>query len=157
MGCRPAARIALIEVNNGDQSLDLRHSATLSAQVSRVDLRCENSLCPTRRAILAIMETNCPCGSGIAYVACCGPFHSGTTAAPTALELMRSRYSAFAVRDAGYLLETWHPTTRLSLQPAGPGASPSTPTPSSAACSSEGMSGPAGSLTLSARAAPNGS
>ena len=33
---------------------------------------------------------------------------------------MRSRYSAFAVRDADYLLRTWHPTTRpprLSLDP----------------------------------------
>jgi SEC-C motif-containing protein len=28
---------------------------------------------------------------------------------------MRSRYSAFVVRDADYLLRTWHPTTR----PAG--------------------------------------
>lgn len=28
---------------------------------------------------------------------------------------MRSRYSAFAVGDAAYLLRTWHPTTR----PAG--------------------------------------
>jgi SEC-C motif domain protein len=25
---------------------------------------------------------------------------------------MRSRYSAFAVGDAGYLLATWHPSTR---------------------------------------------
>lgn len=25
---------------------------------------------------------------------------------------MRSRFSAFAVEDAGYLLSTWHPTTR---------------------------------------------
>jgi SEC-C motif domain protein len=25
---------------------------------------------------------------------------------------MRSRYSAFAVRDEGYLLRTWHPATR---------------------------------------------
>ncbi len=25
---------------------------------------------------------------------------------------MRSRYSAFAVRDEGYLLRTWHPSTR---------------------------------------------
>lgn len=33
---------------------------------------------------------------------------------------MRSRYSAFAVGDAGYLLRTWHPTSRprdLSLDP----------------------------------------
>jgi SEC-C motif-containing protein len=34
---------------------------------------------------------------------------------------MRSRYSAFAVRDIGYLLRTWHPSSRpptLSLDPA---------------------------------------
>jgi SEC-C motif-containing protein len=33
---------------------------------------------------------------------------------------MRSRYSAFAVGDAGYLLDTWHPSTRprsLDLDP----------------------------------------
>ena len=34
---------------------------------------------------------------------------------------MRSRYSAFAVLDRGYLLRTWHPDTRpehLELDPA---------------------------------------
>lgn len=34
---------------------------------------------------------------------------------------MRSRYSAFAVGDAGYLLRTWHPSARprtLALDPA---------------------------------------
>ncbi len=34
---------------------------------------------------------------------------------------MRSRYSAFAVGDAGYLLRTWHPATRptsLELEPS---------------------------------------
>ena len=34
---------------------------------------------------------------------------------------MRSRYSAFAVGNAGYLLRTWHPSARpptLSLDPA---------------------------------------
>ena len=34
---------------------------------------------------------------------------------------MRSRYSAFAVGDPGYLLRTWHPSARprtLSLDPA---------------------------------------
>ena len=34
---------------------------------------------------------------------------------------MRSRYSAFVVGDAGYLLATWHPATRprtLDLDPA---------------------------------------
>ena len=58
------------------------------------------------------METECPCGSGATYGACCGPLHEGTATASTAEQLMRSRYTAFAVRDADYLLATWHPATR---------------------------------------------
>ncbi|MDA1358903.1 YchJ family protein [Glycomyces luteolus] len=54
----------------------------------------------------------CPCGSGAAYTACCGPLHAGTAKAATAEALMRSRYSAFALGDAAYLLRTWHPSTR---------------------------------------------
>jgi SEC-C motif-containing protein len=53
----------------------------------------------------------CPCDSRILYAECCGPLHAGA-AAPTALALMRSRFSAFALGDAGYLARTWHPSTR---------------------------------------------
>ncbi|MCZ0990029.1 YchJ family protein [Streptomyces diastatochromogenes] len=62
----------------------------------------------------------CPCGRPESYDACCGRFHSGPAAAPTAEALMRSRYSAFVKGDAGYLLRTWHPRTRperLDLDP----------------------------------------
>ena len=52
----------------------------------------------------------CPCGGG-PYGACCGPLHAGA-AAPTALALMRSRYSAFALGLPRYLLDTWHPDRR---------------------------------------------
>jgi SEC-C motif-containing protein len=54
----------------------------------------------------------CPCGSGLPLAECCGRLHDGTATAATAEQLMRSRYSAFVLRDAGYLLETWHPSTR---------------------------------------------
>ncbi|ARF59918.1 YchJ family metal-binding protein [Streptomyces gilvosporeus] len=57
----------------------------------------------------------CPCGRDATYGDCCGACHTGRAAAPTPERLMRSRYSAFAVGDAGYLLRTWHPRTR----PAG--------------------------------------
>ena len=63
---------------------------------------------------------NCPCLSGEQYADCCGRFHAGEAEAPTAEQLMRSRYSAFVVLDAGYLLRTWHPETRpasLDLDP----------------------------------------
>ena len=54
----------------------------------------------------------CPCGTGLSYADCCGRLHEGTTTAGSAEQLMRSRYSAFVVGDAGYLLATWHPATR---------------------------------------------
>jgi SEC-C motif-containing protein len=54
----------------------------------------------------------CPCGLPAAYADCCGALHAGRAAAVTAEQLMRSRYSAFAVRDAGYLLRSWHSSTR---------------------------------------------
>ena len=54
----------------------------------------------------------CPCGSGKAYAECCGPLHSGEGRASTAEQLMRSRFSAFAVGDAAYLLKSWHSSTR---------------------------------------------
>jgi SEC-C motif-containing protein len=61
----------------------------------------------------------CPCGLGDSYDACCGRLHAGS-AAPTAEALMRSRYSAFAVGDADYLLRSWHRSSRprkLELDP----------------------------------------
>ena len=58
--------------------------------------------------------------TGLPYNECCGPIHSGVTFAATAEQLMRSRYSAYAVGDVDYLLKSWHPDTRpheLALDP----------------------------------------
>ena len=52
----------------------------------------------------------CPCGGG-PYAACCGPVHAGEPA-PTAERLMRSRFSAFALRLADFLLDSWAVETR---------------------------------------------
>jgi SEC-C motif-containing protein len=63
----------------------------------------------------------CPCGSGRRYSQCCQPWHDGA-AAPTAEALMRSRYTAYVLGMEGYLLSTWHPSTRpekLDLQAEG--------------------------------------
>ena len=63
----------------------------------------------------------CPCGTGLTYDECCGRLHDGTAAAATAEQLVRSRYSAFAVGDPAYLHATWDPATRprsLELDPA---------------------------------------
>lgn len=56
--------------------------------------------------------TRCPCGSGLPLDECCAPLHRGERTAGTAEQLMRSRFSAFAVGDAAYLLRSWHASTR---------------------------------------------
>ena len=66
----------------------------------------------------------CPCGNGQPYPACCARWHAGPLhlQAPDAQALMRSRYSAYVLRLAEYLQDTWHPSTRpaeLSRQEAG--------------------------------------
>ena len=52
------------------------------------------------------MSEPCPCGSGLALVACCGPYLAGTKSAPTAEALMRSRYTAYVKHDIDYIVET---------------------------------------------------
>lgn len=58
-----------------------------------------------------IDEERCPCGSAKSYEHCCGRWHAGAPA-PDAEALMRSRYSAFVLRNEPYLLTTWHGSKR---------------------------------------------
>lgn len=51
----------------------------------------------------------CPCSSGLRYRECCARYHRGEAEAPDAETLMRSRYSAFALREVEYLWRTLHP------------------------------------------------
>jgi SEC-C motif-containing protein len=55
---------------------------------------------------------DCPCGSLSQLSECCGPLLSGSHHAETALRLMRSRYTAYCLRDGDYLRKTWHMRTR---------------------------------------------
>lgn len=77
----------------------------------------------------------CPCGgaspdtvgktSAPPYAACCGRFIDGGATAPTALELMRSRYSAYVLGATDYLRATWDARTcpaDLDADPAAPDA-----------------------------------
>ena len=49
----------------------------------------------------------CPCGSGVKYKKCCMVYHKGSNP-KDALTLMKSRYSAYAVGDANYIIKTTH-------------------------------------------------
>lgn len=56
-------------------------------------------------------DATCPCDTGKSYDDCCGRFHAGR-APSTAVELMRSRYSAYVLGLEAYLLDTWAAATR---------------------------------------------
>ena len=58
------------------------------------------------------MENLCPCCSGKLYEECCELFHSKKEFPKTAEELMRSRFSAFAIPNGDYLWETTLPNKR---------------------------------------------
>lgn len=55
------------------------------------------------------LPKSCPCHSGKPYSSCCEPYHLGAQLPPSALHLMRSRYSAYALGLAQYILDTTHP------------------------------------------------
>lgn len=52
-------------------------------------------------------NTQCPCGSLKKYKKCCKPFHDGSNA-KTAEQLMRSRFTAYSINNAEYIINTTH-------------------------------------------------
>ena len=58
------------------------------------------------------MTNLCICGSEKVASKCCLPVLQGKKQASTAEQLMRSRYFAYAISDADYLMSSWHPQTR---------------------------------------------
>lgn len=66
----------------------------------------------------------CPCrkkSEATTYAQCCQPYHLGLRQPARAEALMRSRYAAFVLEDAAYLLATWHPSTRPARIAFDPG------------------------------------
>lgn len=60
------------------------------------------------------MESNqaCYCCSSKTFVDCCEPIIALKREATSAEELMRSRYTAYALANATYIINTTHPKTR---------------------------------------------
>jgi len=59
-----------------------------------------------------MIPEKCYCGSDKSFELCCNLYISGAQNAPTALALMKSRYSAYATHQADYLLATIHISER---------------------------------------------
>lgn len=56
------------------------------------------------------MQNQCPCTSGKLYEECCKPYHEGKLP-DTPVQLMRSRFSAYALNLADYIIKTTHPAS----------------------------------------------
>lgn len=81
----------------------------------------------------AARPADCPCGGAAPnlaanakpprYAGCCGRFIEAGEVPATALELMRSRYTAYVLGEAAYLRATWARETcplDLEIDPAAP-------------------------------------
>jgi peptide deformylase len=53
-------------------------------------------------------KEHCPCGTGMKYAECCARFHGGELP-ENALQLMRSRFTAYVLGNADYIIKTTHP------------------------------------------------
>lgn len=58
---------------------------------------------------------DCPCGSLKGLNQCCGPLIEGVVEAESPEALMRSRYTAFALKNIDYILETTDPQARFEF------------------------------------------
>lgn len=54
-------------------------------------------------------DTPCPCGSGQTYDFCCGQYHTGKEYPKDPLAMVRSRFTALALRNIPYIIMTTHP------------------------------------------------
>lgn len=57
----------------------------------------------------------CPCGSTALFSECCEPYIDGSKVPQTAIELLRSRYSAYCTKAIDYIIDTHDPKTREEL------------------------------------------
>jgi len=63
-------------------------------------------------------ETACPCGSKILAKDCCLPVIRGKKSAERAQDLLRARYSAFALNEIDFILSSHHPKTAKEVKRA---------------------------------------
>lgn len=61
------------------------------------------------------INQKCPCFSGKFYQECCKPFHDGKSP-DNALQLMRARFSAYAMDIPEYIVDTTHPASPQYLE-----------------------------------------
>lgn len=61
---------------------------------------------------MSTVSVYCPCCSNLAYINCCGPFHTNKANPASPEAMMRSRYAAYVLHLIDYLVATTHAETR---------------------------------------------
>jgi SEC-C motif-containing protein len=99
--------------------------ASIDAKPNPVAATQRPAACPCGGAAPAPVHGRSPSAQAPRFADCCGRYIDGDTPAPSALELMRSRYSAYVLGETGYLRATWAPQTcpeNVDADPAAPDA-----------------------------------
>ncbi len=63
------------------------------------------------------LNRNCPCGSGNLYLSCCGLYIEQQQLPSTPEQLMRSRYSAYAMANIDYINKTMQGPAAFNFDP----------------------------------------
>ena len=63
----------------------------------------------------ALLDSACPCQSNKSYGDCCGRFHTHAQFPETAEQLMRSRYTAYVLKNVPYIVDTTVPSQQALL------------------------------------------
>lgn len=66
----------------------------------------------TQKILTVDDDALCLCGSTLAYQNCCKLYHTGEKLPATAEQLMRSRFTAYAMHNGEYLQATWEANKR---------------------------------------------
>jgi SEC-C motif-containing protein len=120
--------IALKDIKTGEE-LTFFYPSTEWEMVQPFDCFCKSGNCLERiegaskikidtlnkyqlSSFIARKAGFCPCGSNDLFSNCCQPKIEGKQKANTSEELMRSRYSAYAISAIEYLIETTYKTIR---------------------------------------------
>ena len=62
------------------------------------------------------MTGSCPCDKHKTYAQCCAVIHQNPANATTPEQLMRARYSAYALGLIDFIIATYHPSAQAELQ-----------------------------------------
>ncbi|NQY28613.1 MAG: SEC-C domain-containing protein [Flavobacteriaceae bacterium] len=100
------------KIKNGNNKA--KHTKLLNQKKNKIR---EEKLLNKQRLRALIVKSNlykdaCPCGSNKTFGNCCAIAHNNIEEVSTAEQLMRSRYTAYALGNIEYLMSSHHSLTR---------------------------------------------